>query len=85
VTARARSTAFERISDNSYETAQEIIVRNTKNRAVEVKVVGTLPPGWRMLEESASHTKESAERIVWTLPVPARGETALSYRVRITQ
>jgi hypothetical protein len=85
VTATARRIAFERISDNAYETAQEIILRNTKNQPVEVKVVGSLPPGWRMLEESVSHTRESAERIVWTLPVPARGETALSYRVRITQ
>lgn len=85
VTARARRTAFERLGDDAYETAQEIVVRNTKDQAVEVKVIGEFPPGWRMLEESAPHTKESAERLVWSLTVPAQGEATLTYRIRIMQ
>lgn len=85
VTGTARRTAFERISNRSFETAQEITVKNAKPTAVEVKLVGHLPSGWRMLEESQPHERETANRILWTLTVPAEGETKLSYRLRVNQ
>ena len=85
VTGTARRTAFERLSRNSYETAQEIVIRNVKDDPVEVRVIGHMPPGWRLLRESAPHTRETANRLVWTLPVPAGGEAALTYRVRVSR
>ncbi len=84
VTARAKRTAFERLSNRSYETAQEIVVKNAKTEAVEVLVGGNLPPGWRMLEETAPHEQETANRIFWRLQVPAGGETTLNYRIRVS-
>ncbi|MGF1608467.1 MAG: DUF4139 domain-containing protein [Kiloniellales bacterium] len=84
VTGEARQTVFERISSNAYDSGQAITVRNAKDRAVTVAIVGQLPRGWRMLEESLPHEAETANRIVWQLPVPAGGEATLSYRVRIT-
>jgi hypothetical protein len=83
VTGEATQTAFERISNRSFETAQTITLRNAKADAVEVQVVGNLPPGWRMLEESAPHAPETASRIVWTVRVPAKGSANLSYRIRV--
>ncbi len=85
VTGRAKLTALERLSSKSYETSQEIIVANAKDAAVEVKVVGHMPPGWRMIMESAAHAQETANRIAWTLAVPAGGETTLRYRARVTR
>ncbi len=85
VTGEARRTAFEPLSNRSYETAQEIVLRNAKDKAVEVKVFGQMPPGWRMLSETAPHEVETANRIAWTLQVPAKGEAKLSYRVRVSQ
>jgi hypothetical protein len=85
VTGRAKRTALERLSSKSYETAQEIVVANAKDQAVQVKLVGHMPPGWRMLEESAAHEQETANRIAWTLTVPAGGKTTLSYRARVTR
>lgn len=85
VTGRSRVTAFERLSNKSYETAQEITIANAKDEAVQVKVVGQFPAGWRMLEESAGHEAETANRVAWTLQVPAGGETELTYRVRVTR
>ncbi len=84
VTARAKQTAFERLSNRSYEIGQEIVVQNAKPQAVEVLVGGILPRGWAMLEESQPHERESANRIVWRLQVPAGGEARLSHRLRIT-
>lgn len=85
VTATARQTAFERLSERSFEAAGEVTVRNAKSEAVEVEVAGSLPPGARILEESAPHEAESERRPVWTLSVPAGGETLLTYRVRVAQ
>ena len=85
VTGRARITAYERLSNTSYRTAQEIVVANAKDEAVKVKVVGHMPPGWRMLEESRPHEEETANRIAWTLEVPAHGEATLTYRVQVTR
>lgn len=83
ITAEARQTAFERLSDRSYESAGEVVVQNAKPEAVEVEVVGNLPQGTRILQESAPHEAESATRPVWTLTVPAGGEARLTYRLRV--
>lgn len=85
VTGEARRTALERLSDRSYETAQEITLRNAKDTAVDVKLVGHMPPGWKILEESAPHDVETANTLAWTLTVPAGGEATLSYRVRVSR
>ncbi|HMA14827.1 MAG: DUF4139 domain-containing protein [Bacteroidota bacterium] len=84
VTARAERTAYERLSDRSYETGQQITVRNAKSEAVEVAVVGDMPPGWSLREESHPHEPESANRVLWRIEVPAGGETVLTYRVRVS-
>jgi len=83
VTAEARQTAYERLSDRSYEAAGAVVLRNAKEEAVEVQVAGALPRGARILQESAPHEAESATRPVWTLTVPPGGETELTYRVRV--
>lgn len=84
VTARARTTDFERLSNRSYETGQTLVVKNAKDQPVEVLVGGAMPQGWQMLEETAPHEQETVNRIVWRLQVPPGGETELRYRVRVS-
>jgi len=83
VTGEAKRTAFERISNRSYETGQRIVLRNAKDDPVDVQVVGHMPPGWRLLEESTAHSEETANKIVWTVRVPGKGEASVSYRIRV--
>ena len=83
VTGEARQTGFEQLSAGSFEAAQEVTLRNAKARPVTVKVTGDLPPGWKMLDQSANHETETATRVAWTLEVPAGGETVLTYKVRV--
>ncbi len=83
VTARAQRTVFERLSNKSYETGQEVRVKNAKDQPVSVVLVGDFPPGWQMLSESARHERESASRVLWRLQVPAKGEAQLTYRLRV--
>ncbi|HLW28317.1 MAG TPA: DUF4139 domain-containing protein [Kiloniellales bacterium] len=83
ITATARQTAFERLSDESYEFAGEVTVRNAKDEEATVEVGGSLPAGSRILEESSPHEAESTQRPVWSLAVPAEGEATLTYRIRV--
>lgn len=84
VTARAYRSAFDRFSSSSFESGQRVVVKNAKDEAVEVVLVGHMPNGWTMREESAPHEKETANRIVWRLAVPAGGEAELTYRIRVS-
>ena len=85
ITGRAKRTALVRLSNKSYESAQEIVIENAKDQVVQVQVIGTLPQGWRMLSESHTHVPETANRLRWDLQVPPRGKANLSYRVRVTR
>jgi len=62
---------------------QSMTVKNAKDQDVEVEVVGHMPRGWRMLDESQKHEETSANRLVWTLKVPAKGEAKLNYSVQV--
>lgn len=85
ITGGARRTSFERISNKTFETGQDITVENAKDQPATVKLIGHMPQGWRMLEESLAHTKETANRVVWSLQVPAGGKATLRYKVRVTR
>ncbi len=84
VTAEARGTDFDRLSDKTYEAAQEITLSNAKDEPVTVEVAGYLPQQWRMLEESHPHAKVSTNQVLWRIDVPAGGESVLTYRVRVS-
>jgi hypothetical protein len=83
VTARARQTRFEQISDRVFESAYEIEFKNAKKEPVTVAVVEDIPGEWRILEESAKHEAVNAFRARWEVTVPAEGSAKLTYAVRI--
>jgi len=84
VTARGKQVSYERISDNVYENAYEIEVKNAKKEPVTVTLREFVPGDWKMLEESVKSTKPDSATAEWQLQVPAEGSAKLSYKVRIT-
>jgi hypothetical protein len=83
VTAHARQTRFEQISDRVYESAYEIEFKNAKKEPVTVALVEDIPGEWRVLEESAKHEAVNAFRARWEVTVPPEGATTLAYSVRV--
>ncbi len=83
ITARARQTDFDRLSDVSFESAYEIEIRNAKSEPVTVTVSEGMPGQWTILQESLPHTKADAFRSEWKVSVPAGGSATLTYRVRV--
>ena len=66
-----------------YESAHEIKIRNQKDTPVMVRVVEPIGGEWTMIETSIPNKKTAAFESQWEVPVPAGGETVLTYRVRV--
>jgi hypothetical protein len=83
VTAHARQTRFEQLSDRVYESAYEIEFKNAKQEPVTVALVEDIPGEWRVLEENAKHEAVNAFRARWEVTVPPEGSATLTYSVRV--
>lgn len=90
VTAQRKQTAFRKLggtkpSNDHYEAAFALELKNAKTEPVTVKVYESLPGDWRMLDESERHTKEAANRLSWVVEVPGDGSTTLTWRAEVRQ
>ena len=86
IVAERRQTDFRHLTTrpaNTYESAHEIKIRNQKDTPVVVRVVEPLGGEWTMVETSIPNKKTAAFESQWDVPVPAGGETVLTYRVRV--
>jgi len=83
LTARAKQTEYERISDRVYENAYEVEIKNAKTEAVSVTVREFLPGEWKVLSESHPHERMDSNNAEWQIEVPAEGSATLQYRVRL--
>ena len=89
ITADKKQTDFQRIAaafnarGGVIESGYQMEIRNAKRENIVVTVVETMPGDWQMLQESHQHKKESANTVVWQVPVPAEGKAVLTWRVRL--
>ena len=66
-----------------FESAHRLTAANAKNIAVTVRLIEIINGDWEIIETSAPYEKESADRAVWAVEVPAGGATEVTYRVRV--
>ncbi|WP_085907431.1 DUF4139 domain-containing protein [Kiloniella majae] len=84
VTGSGKQLSYENLSRNSYQLTQEITLRNSGDKAVSVDVVGNMPRNWKILNESIKHEKKSANKVIWTLDIPAEGKVSFDYKLRVS-
>jgi hypothetical protein len=84
LTAERVRTDFQRISDRVYESEFRITLRNHKDEDVVVEVRENVGGDWRIVKANFASTKVSANELRFALPVKARSETVLEYRVQVT-
>jgi hypothetical protein len=77
-------TDYSRVSDRVHRTAWEITLRNHKDEDVTVEVIEQVGGDWEIIRSSLPHEKLSAQEIRFAVPVPAGGETVLSYVVQVS-
>lgn len=86
IVTERRQTDFKHLSTRPatvYESAHEIKIRNQKDTPVTVRVVEPLGGEWTIIDSTHPYKKTSAFESQWEIPVPAGGETVLTYRVRV--
>jgi hypothetical protein len=88
VTADKKQTDFKKLSgfgpwQYQLESAYEILLKNAKPEPATVRVEEPVPGDWEVIAESHPHEKGDAHTAVWHIEVPAEGQTALTYRVRV--
>lgn len=84
VTVTREQTAFKRLDaqGRNVEAAFRITLKNGRERVARVRVDENIPGDWEVTETSSS-PQRVAGQARWTLDVPARGETVLTYTVRV--
>ena len=83
IVAERRQTHYERLSDRVQEFGIEIEVRNHKDAAISIDVIEQMGGDWRIVENSHEFTERDAHTLVFTVEVPARDKTVISYEVRV--
>ena len=78
-----KQTDFKAISSCVDETAWEISLRNHKDVADEILVNEPIEGDWEVLTSSQPYDKKDAHTFTFTAKVPSRGETKITYRVRV--
>jgi len=78
-----KQTDFKQIASCVDETTWEIALRNHKDVADQVLVNEPIEGDWEILGSSMPYEKKDAHTFTFSPNVPARGETKITYRVRV--
>lgn len=81
IVAERTQTAYRKIAERASETAWQIELRNAGAEDVSVVVEERLGGDWRLQESSLEPVRRDAQRLEWTVEVPAGGAATVSYRV----
>jgi hypothetical protein len=83
VVAERKQTDYARLGSDTYEVAYQISLRNHKAEPITVEVNEPIGGDWRIIESSFKYEKTAAFAARFIVPVPADGESVLTYRVRV--
>lgn len=68
-----------------YKSSYRIDLKNAKTAPVTVKVVEQVPGDWQIAAENNPHAKPSSGTAVWSIRVPAGGQSTLTYTALVTE
>ena len=83
VVADRKQMEWRALGSCTSESAWTIALENHKDEAAEVSVEEPAHGDWEILSSSHPAKKEDAQTLVFTVNVPSRGETKVSYKIRV--
>ena len=88
VTADKKQTDFKLLPNpqkghSAYESAYELTLKNAKKEKVTVTVQEPIGGDWKIVSETAPHTKANSHLALWKIDIPAEGSTTLTYRAQV--
>jgi hypothetical protein len=81
----SRIVRKQRVKKRTVRKEVEVVVRNEKPAAAEVRLVQGFGGRWKMVRESQPHVNLNADHAQWRVPVPAGGKITLAYAVDLTE
>lgn len=78
-----RQMDYDVIGNCASESEWRVQLRNHKDEEVEVEVMEPIGADWEVLSSSHQHEKLDAHTFKFRVKVPARGETTITFRVRV--
>ncbi len=84
VVAERKQTDWHKISNDTYDVAFEVKIRNHKESPITVSVIEPIPGDWEILKTSHEYKKIEAHTVQFDVPVNKDQEATLQYRVRLT-
>lgn len=95
VTAKRKQTAFKQqkvvkqsavstvVKQVNITASYEVLLKNAKDEAITVDYFENFPQQWEIVKQSLNSTKLNSGLNRWRVEVPAKGETKLTYTVKI--
>jgi hypothetical protein len=83
VVADRKQMEWRALGTCSSESSWTIELRNHKDEAVEVEVIEPANGDWQIVSSSHPAKREDAQTFKFSIGVPARGATKVSYRIRV--
>lgn len=74
---------WQKIGDQIYESNWQVNLRNQKSEKVVVQVIEPVQGEWKVLSSSHPYERLEAYKIGFSVPVPAKGEETLTYRIQV--
>jgi hypothetical protein len=78
-----KQMTWNAVSSCVSESEWEIELRNHKDAKEVVEVYEPVNGDWEILKSSHKHTKKDSKTFTFEVDVPARGQTKITYRVRV--
>ena len=83
VTADRAQTTFERRGERDVTVGYRMTIRNGKDESVTAVVREELPGRWEVLNSTVTAERTTSSGVRFAVPVPARTDVVLEYRVRV--
>lgn len=83
--ASGKIKEVKKLSDKSFEADIEVKFANAKNDKATVEFEQNLQGSIEVVKENLKSSKDKAKTLKWNVEVPAKGETVLTYTVRVVR
>ena len=83
IVAERAQTDFRRVSSRVSDLSYRVTLRNHKDESITAIVIEHIYGDWTITRQSHPHYKRDSRTLEFTIPVPARGETVLTYTGRV--
>ncbi|MBP5160663.1 MAG: DUF4139 domain-containing protein [Alphaproteobacteria bacterium] len=82
LTVDMKRLAVRRVSDSVRMGTYEVTLKNGGDAPAQVQLTQEVPDRFKIMEENQKSERVNSNTVKWVVPVPAKGETKLTYKIQ---